>query len=240
MRSLLDIIILNCLRSGPKSGYDIKKVLATGYGTKVSYGTLYPHLYALERQLLIQGTWVAHKKSRAMQKKEYALTTMGRNELQAGAHALQKILSILTPEALAGTPLQEPAVLEPALRAVQHVLEEAGYRVQMGVKLKGESGAEHVLDFYASRENNQGTDKLALGMAFADSEVGVNEVLRLATQVSDVGVRRAVLLVTPRLSEEARKLAEFYGMLVYEDENAEAAARKLVADRKKVTSSTLH
>ena len=49
------------LRNGAMSGYDAISFIHNKFGVLVSSGTVYSHLYALERDGLIKGDWSVKK-----------------------------------------------------------------------------------------------------------------------------------------------------------------------------------
>jgi len=56
-KQLMDVEILYLLTFSPKSGYELRKLLSSWFKINVSYGTLYPHLHALEKSGLVTGAW---------------------------------------------------------------------------------------------------------------------------------------------------------------------------------------
>jgi DNA-binding PadR family transcriptional regulator len=56
-KQLVDIEILYLLTFSPKSGYELRKHLLNWFKISISYGTLYPHLHALEKSGLVIGNW---------------------------------------------------------------------------------------------------------------------------------------------------------------------------------------
>jgi DNA-binding PadR family transcriptional regulator len=57
IKSIMDIIMLAELKNGTMSGYDAIGYIHNKFGVLLSSGTIYSHLYALERDDLIRGTW---------------------------------------------------------------------------------------------------------------------------------------------------------------------------------------
>jgi len=86
-KKLLDFEILHILGRGVHTGYSIRKSLQTVFGTKVSFGTLYPHLEILETSGLIRPIQtdsvesVASIESRFVRRQKiFALTSKGESE----------------------------------------------------------------------------------------------------------------------------------------------------------------
>jgi PadR family transcriptional regulator, regulatory protein PadR len=83
MQGTLDLIILEMLRGGPTSGFDLtRRIQATSQEVlKVNAGSLYPALYRLQARGLIRSEWVTTVNKRRA--KLYSLTTTGEKQLAA-------------------------------------------------------------------------------------------------------------------------------------------------------------
>jgi DNA-binding PadR family transcriptional regulator len=79
IKNFLDLIILNELRNGPFSGYDIISYIHNKYQLLISSGTIYSLLYSLERSNLVAGVWTERKRT-------YQLT-------KRGAHVIEIVLT---------------------------------------------------------------------------------------------------------------------------------------------------
>ena len=88
VKSIMDIIMLAELKNGPMSGYDTIGYIHNKFGVLLSSGTIYSHLYALERDDLIRGTL---NKS----KRVYELTEKGEQTLENVSSENGEILSPL-------------------------------------------------------------------------------------------------------------------------------------------------
>jgi DNA-binding PadR family transcriptional regulator len=62
IKSVMDLIILAELRNGSMSGYDVIGFIHNRFGLLVSSGTIYSHIYALEREQLVEGTMDSKKR----------------------------------------------------------------------------------------------------------------------------------------------------------------------------------
>lgn len=79
----MDILVLAELRNGAMSGYDAIGFIHDKFGVLVSSGTVYSHLYALEREELIEGTWDTKKRVyRITEKGEQALETLSKTNME--------------------------------------------------------------------------------------------------------------------------------------------------------------
>jgi len=74
VRSFLDVLVLSILSRGPLHGYGIIADIHRNFGVLLSPGTLYPLLYSLEKELLIDVEKVERRKV-------YHLTGVGRRRL---------------------------------------------------------------------------------------------------------------------------------------------------------------
>jgi transcriptional regulator len=79
----LDLLILKAVSLGPEHGYGVLLRIEqlTGGALLVEQGALYPALYRLERQGLLQAEWGTSDNNRKA--KFYSLTTAGRRRLKA-------------------------------------------------------------------------------------------------------------------------------------------------------------
>jgi CheY-like chemotaxis protein len=105
----------------------------------------------------------------------------------------------------------------PAAR-LKWLLETRGYRVIEQFKLTGRSGAEHVLEIYAEKDDGIINHKLA---ACVITNVGpesndVNEVIKFDAAAYDAHIRDKIVISVPRLSKEARQFAEYQRIRVLE------------------------
>jgi DNA-binding PadR family transcriptional regulator len=82
------LIMLAELRNGTMSGYDAISVIHNKFGVLMSSGTVYSHLYSLERDGLIQGKW-------DIKKRVYDITEKGEQALETIAQSNMELLSIL-------------------------------------------------------------------------------------------------------------------------------------------------
>jgi DNA-binding PadR family transcriptional regulator len=88
IKSIMDIIMLAELKNGTMSGYDAIGYIHNKFGVLLSSGTIYSHLYALERDDLIRGTWNKTKRI-------YELTEKGEQTLENVSSENREILSTL-------------------------------------------------------------------------------------------------------------------------------------------------
>jgi PadR family transcriptional regulator, regulatory protein PadR len=92
-KSFLDLEVLYLLRQEPKTLYSIQKALQQVFGTRRSFGTIYPHLERLEEEGLIEGRTL--KSSTFLPKRIYRLTGSGRSTLNREIGYLSKMVAKL-------------------------------------------------------------------------------------------------------------------------------------------------
>ncbi|MCW4015940.1 MAG: PadR family transcriptional regulator [Candidatus Bathyarchaeota archaeon] len=88
IKSVMDLLMLAELRNGTMSGYDAIGFIHNKFGVLVSSGTVYSHLYSLERDGLVTGTW-------EVKKRVYAITEKGEQALENVAKANKELIDTL-------------------------------------------------------------------------------------------------------------------------------------------------
>jgi CheY-like chemotaxis protein len=98
------------------------------------------------------------------------------------------------------------------------LLEQKGYHVAEDVQITGRSGAEHVLELYAQKDDGIINHRLAACVVKNedDSEKDVDTVIKFDTAAYDAHIRDKVIISVPRLSKEARQFAEYQRIRVLE------------------------
>jgi DNA-binding PadR family transcriptional regulator len=89
IKSFMDTIIMGELQNGPISGYDIISYIHNKFGFLASSGTIYSLLYSLERNGLVEGTWIERKRV-------YKLTEKGAQTIQTILNSQDKIKGFMT------------------------------------------------------------------------------------------------------------------------------------------------
>jgi DNA-binding PadR family transcriptional regulator len=94
VKSVLDVLLLAELRNGAMSGYDAIGYVHDKFGVLLSSGTIYAHLYALEREGLVTSV-------NDVKKRVYKLTEEGEQTLglafKANLELLNTINRLLSP-----------------------------------------------------------------------------------------------------------------------------------------------
>jgi PadR family transcriptional regulator PadR len=91
----LDLLILKAVSLGERHGYGVLLRLQqmTGGNLALEQGAIYPALYRLERQGLIEGTWGTSENNRRA--KFYSLTAEGRRRLREEEAGWQRMVGIM-------------------------------------------------------------------------------------------------------------------------------------------------
>ncbi len=90
-------------------------------------------------------------------------------------------------------------------------------KVSSPAKVTGKSGVEHLFSFASGEKDSL---KLVGDVILGSDEKDETKVLSLFIKVYDVGAKRAILCVTPRLTPEASRLARLYNILTIETPDA--------------------
>jgi CheY-like chemotaxis protein len=98
------------------------------------------------------------------------------------------------------------------------LLEKRGYHVAEKLKVTGRSGADHVLDMYAEKDDGIINHKLAACVITTEEMLNndVNEVIQFDTAAYDARIRDKIIISDSRLSKEARQFAEYQRIKVLE------------------------
>ncbi len=104
-------------------------------------------------------------------------------------------------------------------------LRSRGYEVVEGARVNGttKSGAKHVLDILAQRNDGLITYTLGIGILVDGQghEISLAEVFAFDNKVYDLGLHDKVLLVVPKLSTEANQFARQQRIKVVEEKDIE-------------------
>jgi len=122
--------------------------------------------------------------------------------------------------------VREEAALGWALiTPIREFLIEEGFQVESPAFLKGKSGANHSFDIVASRkETTQKVIVLDLATATStDDIVSEQPVIALFAKIFDVSPDEAYLIAIPRLSKNAKKMAELYSIQTIEAKSQKEA-----------------
>jgi len=86
-------------------------------------------------------------------------------------------------------------------------LKQRGYEVTEHATMKGRSGAEHIIDILATRDDGVVTYNIAIGVKIAGDEVALSDIFDFDDKAYDIGIHDKILVVVPGLRREAEKFA---------------------------------
>jgi len=123
--------------------------------------------------------------------------------------------------ALLGSKSMPPVRLEGPLRfetkeQLAESLAGLGYKVQGNAKVKGRSGVEYTFDILAYSDSGGVGQSLGIDFLNGKEEVTLGQVTLFDTKAYEAGVDDKVIVVSPRLSSEARQFAQHQGIRVFE------------------------
>jgi hypothetical protein len=110
--------------------------------------------------------------------------------------------------------------------AIKDFLVKEGLAVESPALLKGKSGANHSFDIVASKDDKTKSMVIDLAMS-TENIVSEQPVIALFAKIFDVSPERAFLIAVPKLSENAKKMAELYHIHAIEAENQDEAIASL-------------
>jgi hypothetical protein len=110
--------------------------------------------------------------------------------------------------------------LQPKVRFIQF-LERHGYEVTENAKVEGKSGAEHIIDILATRDDGIVTHSVAIGVEIARDKIELDRILDFDVKAFDSNIHDKVLIVIPALGEEAAKFASYHRIKVLEPKDLE-------------------
>ena len=92
VKSVMDIVILAEIKNEKMSGYDVISYIHETFGVLLSSGTVYSHIYSMERDGLIKGDWDTKKRVyNITEKGQQSLKTISENNVEM-LSVLQKVL----------------------------------------------------------------------------------------------------------------------------------------------------
>jgi PadR family transcriptional regulator PadR len=105
LQGTLDMLILKAVSLGPLHGYGVLLRIQqiSGGRLEIQQGSLYPALYRLERQELIESEWGASDNNRKA--RFYSLTAAGRRQLAKETREWNRMTDIIA--GILATPLEE-------------------------------------------------------------------------------------------------------------------------------------
>jgi hypothetical protein len=126
-----------------------------------------------------------------------------------------ELISRLSTKSMPRQSSNNPFVFETKVKLLEH-LRNCGYRFEEKAKIMGRSGVEHVFDILAVNDDGIINHTLAINTLIAQDEISFNTVSSFDTRAYDVGIHDKLLLVSPKLSQEAKQFAQYQRIKVIE------------------------
>ncbi len=102
---------------------------------------------------------------------------------------------------------------------IQQLFVQEGYKIESPASLSGKSGAKHSFDIAAFKDGHAKRTVVVDLAQSTDSAVSEQPVIALFAKMFDVSPEKAFLVAIPRLSENAKKMAELYNIQAVEARN---------------------
>jgi len=109
----------------------------------------------------------------------------------------------------------KPFTFETKAKLLEH-LKNSGYKFQEKARIMGRSGVEHDFDILAVNDDGIINHTLAINILISRDEINFNTVSSFDTRAYDVGIHDKLLLVCPRLNQEAGQFAKYQRIKVIE------------------------
>ena len=97
-----------------------------------------------------------------------------------------------------------------------HSLASRGYRVEEQAKVRGRSGVNFTFDILAYGDDGQIGHSLGMDIISGEGEISLGQVTLFDTKAYDVGIDNKVIVVSPKLSPEARQFAQHQRIKILE------------------------
>lgn len=110
---------------------------------------------------------------------------------------------------------------------IREFLIENGFAVESPAFLKGKSGANHIFDIVAYKEDAKGKVTVIDLATSAENVMSEKPVIALFAKIFDVSPDNAYLIAIPKMSENGKKMAELYNIIVLEAKNQKEAIKAL-------------
>lgn len=108
---------------------------------------------------------------------------------------------------------------------IREFLEENKYEVETPGFLKGKSGASHMFDITAFKQEAE--SMTVIDLATSDNTITEQPVIAMFAKIYDVSPDRACLIAIPKISENGKKMAKLYNIILIEAKNSKNAIKKL-------------
>jgi general secretion pathway protein E len=132
----------------------------------------------------------------------------------------------------------EPLKFETKEQLVESLIGR-GYTVEENAKIRGRSGLEYNFDVLAYTNTDQVSHSLGIDFISGEEEVGLEDVSVFDTKAYEVGVDEKAIVISPRLSPEARQFAEHQRIKIFELNHKSASQAVLTEEKPAPLEETL-
>jgi predicted RNA-binding Zn-ribbon protein involved in translation (DUF1610 family) len=95
-------------------------------------------------------------------------------------------------------------------------LQRYGYEVKENTKAKGKSGAVHIIDILAAKDDGIIIHHIAIGIELAQEPIPLDKVFDFDDKAYDIGILDKAFIAVPGLTQEARQFAQRQHIKVFE------------------------
>ncbi len=138
------------------------------------------------------------------------------------AKDMEQLISYISSRSRSATAAQTPVSAKPlgsgAKSSIVEFLQQRGYEVFERAKVAGKSGADHIFDIFARRDDVIVKPTIAVVMAENGHATGIEKIAQFDAEAFDAGIRNKAVIGVPRVGPQARQFAKQQRITVL-DEN---------------------
>ncbi len=112
-------------------------------------------------------------------------------------------------------------------------LKDQGYKVTENASVKGRSGASHVIDLLATKDDGIISYTIAIGIKVAGEKIELGEIFDFDDKTYDSGIHDKILVVVPEFGREAENFANQQRIKVLEVRDLDAVLSTISVSAKK-------
>jgi len=165
-----------------------------------------------------------------------AIPELSQEAKQLAQKQRMKVIGVEQMEALLDLKPAQPVKPQEPLRfetkdQFTESLGNLGYRVEEKAKIRGRSGIEYTFDILAYTNTDQVSHSLGIDFLSGEEEVGLEQVSIFDTKAYEVGIDEKAVVISPRLSPEARQFAQHQRIKVFELDQEPASQPTLTEEK---------
>jgi general secretion pathway protein E len=189
--------IVICVTAGGDRGEEVAAIF--GFANK-AYDT------GIQSRVIIANPDLSQEAKQLAQKQRIKVISM---------EQIESMLELKPPQPSQPNRPPEPLEFETKEQLVESLVNR-GYTVEEKAKIRGRSGLEYTFDVLAYTNTDQVSHSLGIDFIDGEEEVGLEEVSVFDTKAYEVGIDEKAIVVSPRLSPEAKQFAEHQRIKVFE------------------------